>query len=73
MLFYSIGNVQEISSEIKHPSGEGSEMKVYYREKMEKEIPILQNANFEDEKTFRDGLAELQTAVETHLKAASGE
>ena len=73
MLFYSIGNVQEISSEIKHPSGEGSEMKVYYREKMEKEIPILQNANFEDEKTFRDGLPKLQTAVETHLKAASGE
>lgn len=73
MLFYSIGNVEEISSEIKHPSGEGSEMKVYYREELEKEIPILQNVNFEDEQTFRDGLAELQTAVETHLKASSGE
>lgn len=73
MLFYSIGNVEEISSEIKHPSGEGSEMKVYYREKMEKEIPILQNVNLEDEQTFRDGLPELQTAVETHLKAASAE
>lgn len=68
MLFYSVGNVEEISSEIRHPSGKGFEMKVYYREKLEEEIPILQNVNFEDDQTFRDGLAELQTAVETHQK-----
>lgn len=73
MLFYSIGNVEEISSEIKHPSGKNSEMKVYYREELEKELPILQSADYEDDQNFRDGLAELQTAVETHLQAASGE
>lgn len=73
MLFYSIGNVEEISSEIKHPSGKNSEMKVYYREELEKEFPILQNVNFEDNQTFRDGLSDLQTAVETHLAAVSGE
>ncbi len=73
MLFYSIGNVEEISSEIKHPSGKNSEMKVYYREELEKELPILQNVNFEDNQTFRDGLSDLQTAVETHLAAVSGE
>ncbi len=72
MLFYAIGNVEEISSEIKHPSGRNSEMKVYYREELEKELPVLQNADYEDEQTFRDGLADLHLGVETYL-SASGE
>lgn len=72
MLFYAIGNVEEISSEIKHPSGRNSEMKVYYREELEKELPVLQNADYEDEQTFRDGLTDLHLGVETYL-SASGE
>lgn len=67
MLFYAIGNVEEISSEIKHPSGKNSEMKVYYREELEKELPILQNTDYEDAQTFRDGLVDLHMAVEAHL------
>lgn len=73
MLFYSVGNVEEIAVKMQHPSGNGSMMMAYYREKLEKELPLLQSADYEDEQTFRDGLAELQTAVETHLKASSGE
>lgn len=72
MLFYAIGNVEEISSEIKQPSGRNSEMKVYYREELEKELPVLQNADYEDEQTFRDGLTDLHLGVETYL-SASGE
>lgn len=71
MLFYAIGNVEEISSEIKHPSGKNLEMKVYYREELEKELPILQNTDYEDAQTFRDGLADLHMAVETHLSAVT--
>lgn len=71
MLFYAIGNVEEISSEIKHPSGKNLEMKVYYREELEKELPILQNTDYEDAQTFRDGLADLHMAVETHLSVAA--
>ncbi len=73
MLFYSVGNVEEIAVKMQHPSGNGSMMVTYHREKLEEEIPIMQNVNFEDDQTFRDGLAELQTAVETHLQAAPGE
>lgn len=73
MLFYSVGNVEEIAVKMQHPSGNGSMMMAYYREKLEKELPLLQSADYEDDQTFRDGLAELQTAVETHLQAASGE
>lgn len=73
MLFYSVGNVEEIAVKMQHPSGNGSMMMAYYREKLEKELPLLQSVDYEDDQTFRDGLAELQTAVETHLQAASGE
>lgn len=70
MLFYAIGNVEEISMEVKHPSNEGSAMVIYDREEMEKELPGLQNADYEDDQVFRDGLSELHTAVETYLSAA---
>ena len=73
MLFYSVGNVEEIAVKMQHPLGNGSMMVTYHREKLDEEIPIMQNVNFEDDQTFRDGLAELQTAVETHLQAAPGE
>ena len=73
MLFYSVGKVEEIEVQMQLPLGNGSMMVTYHREKLEEEIPIMQNVNFEDDQTFRDGLAELQTAVETHLQAAPGE
>ena len=73
MLFYSVGNVEEIAVKMQHPSGNGSMMLTYHREKLEKELPLLQSADCEDDQIFRDGLAELQTAVETHLQAAPGE
>lgn len=70
MLFYAIGNVEAVSMEVKHPSNEGSVMVTYYREELEKELPGLQNADYEDDQVFRDGLSELHTAVETYLSAA---
>lgn len=73
MLFYSIGNVEEIAVGIKHPSGNGSMIMTYFREELEKELPGLQNADYEDDQIFRDGLSELHAAVETHLSTAPGE
>lgn len=68
MLFYSIGNVEEIAVKIS-----GSMMITFYREELENDLPILQSADYEDDQAFRDGLSELHTAVETHLSKASGE
>ena len=45
----------------------------YFREELEKELPGLQNADYEDDQIFRDGLSELHAAVETHLSTAPGE
>lgn len=67
MLFYAIGNVEQIAVEIKDPSGGGSDMIIYRREEMEKDLPMLEKADYEDDQIFRDGLTELQTAVETYL------
>lgn len=71
MLFYAVGNVEEISMEVRNPSGAGSAMMVYYREELEKELPGLQNADYEDDSVFREGLSELYIAVETYLSAAA--
>lgn len=70
MLFYAIGNVEEISIEVRNPFGAGSMMTTYKREELERELPGLQKADYEDEQGFRDGLSELHTAVETYLSAA---
>ena len=70
MLLYAIGNVEEISMEVKHPSGGGSEMMIYYREELEKDLSVLQTADYEDDELFREGLSELHLAVETYLSAA---
>lgn len=67
MLFYAIGNVEEISMEVKQPSDGGSEMIIYDREELEKDLPVLQTADYEDEQLFREGLSELHIAVETYL------
>lgn len=70
MLFYAIGNVEEIAIKVQNPSGSGF-MMTYYREEMEKELPGLQNADYEDEQVFRDGLSELHIAVEAHLSTVT--
>ncbi len=67
MLFYAIGNVEEIAVEVKDPSGGGSDMMIYRREELEKDLPVLEKADYGDDQIFLDGLTELQTAVETHL------
>lgn len=71
MLFYAVGNVEEISTEVRNPYGAGSMMTTYKREELEKELPILQNVDYENNQLFRDELSELHTAVETHLSAVT--
>lgn len=70
MLFYSIGNVEEISMEVCNPSGIGTTMNIYHREELEKDLTLLKNADYEDDQAFREGLSELLIEVETHLTAA---
>ena len=67
MLFYAIGNLEQIAVEVKYPSGGGSDMMIYRRAELEKDLPMLEKADYEDDQIFRDGLAELQTAVEKYL------
>ncbi len=67
MLFYAIGNVEEISMEVKNPSGAGTEMVIYNREELKKDLSWMQNVNHDDGQAFREGLSELLIAVETHL------
>lgn len=71
MLFYAIGNVEEISMEVWNPL-EGSFMMTYDREELEKELPGLQNADYGDDQVFREGMSELHIAAETQLSAAHG-
>lgn len=71
MLFYAVGNVEEISTEVRNPYGAGSMMTTYKREELEKEFPILQNVDYENNQLFRDELSELHTAVKTHLSAVT--
>lgn len=67
MLFYAVGNVEEISMDVKHPSDSGSAMSIYHRADLEKDLSWLQRANYEDDQAFREGLSELLIEVETHL------
>lgn len=71
MLFYSIGNVEEISVEIKKPSGENFMMRVYYREEMEKDIPSLQNLDYGNEQIFRETLSEVHVEVEKRISTVT--
>lgn len=71
MMFYAVGNVEEISTEVRNPYGAGSMMTTYKREELEKELPILQNVDYENNQLFRDELSELHTAVKTHLSAVT--
>ncbi len=72
MLFYAVGNVEEITMDIQNPGGpDKSHVRVYKREDMAAALPDLQSADYEDGQVFRDGLVRLYTAVEAHLSAAS--
>ncbi len=71
MLFYSIGNVEEISVEIKNPSGKNFMMRVYYREEMEKDIPALQNVDYGNEQIFRETLSEVHVEVEKRISTVT--
>ncbi len=70
MLFYAIGNVEEIDMEIRDPAKSASTMMFYHREELEKDLPMLQNADYEDDQVFRDRLIEVQAAAEKHLSTA---
>lgn len=82
MLFYAIGNVEEITIDVKRPTTyvkdstgtrtiTDSFCRTYTREEMEQELPALQNADYEDDQVFREALSELHIAVETHLSTVS--
>lgn len=68
MLFYAVGNLEEVTMDVQNPGGaDKSHFCVYEREKMEEALPALQNADFEDDQAFRDGLEELYPAIEAYL------
>lgn len=71
MLFYAIGNVEEIAVGINRPAGTRSAdmMEVYYREELGQDIPALLNADFENEEVFREKLPTLHSEVETYLSS----
>ncbi len=78
MLFYSIGNVEEITIDVKGPATyvqdstgtrdiTASFCRTYRREEMEQELPALQDVDCENDKIFRKGLSDLHFAIEQHL------
>lgn len=72
MLFYAVGNLEEITMDIQNPGGiDRSYFRVYEREEMEEELPALQNADFEDDQAFRDGFEELYPAIEKYLSGGN--
>lgn len=73
MLFYSIGNVEEIAIEVNHPSRGSFMMMDYYREDFEKDIPALQGADYENDQVFREKLPEVHAAVEEQIFSGSHE
>lgn len=78
MLFYSIGNVKEITIDVKRPTTyvqdstgtrdiTASFCRTFRREEMEQELPALQDADYENDKIFRKKLSDLHFAIEQHL------
>ena len=78
MLFYSIGNVREITIDVKRPTTyvqdatgtrdiTASFCRTYRREEMEQELPALEEADYENDKNFRKKLSDLHFAIEQHL------
>lgn len=71
MLFYAIGNVEEIAVGINRPAGTepADMMEVYYREELGQDIPALLSADFENEVAFREKLSTLHSEVESFLSS----
>lgn len=71
MLFYAIGNVEEITMDVRQPSGSDVEtsLYIYHRADMEETFEGLSEADYENEELFRQGLSELHTAVVEHLRS----
>lgn len=71
MLFYAIGNVEEIAIAIKDPAdeteGRASVMTSYSREELAERFPVLREADFEDAAAFREGILGLHDGVEAYL------
>ncbi len=65
MLFYTVGNLEEVVMDVRNPGNvDGSYFRYYRREKMEEEFAGLLEADYEDGETFREGLEKLYSAVE---------
>ena len=71
MLFYAIGNLEEIAVGINRPAGTepADMMEVYYREELGQDIPALLSADFENEVAFREKLSTLHSEVESYLSS----
>lgn len=78
MLFYAIGNVKEITFDVKGPTtyvqdSTGSRdithsfLRTYIREEMEQDLPALQDADYENDEIFREKLSDLHIAIEQQL------
>lgn len=71
MLFYAVGNLEQVVIDVQNPKGaDQSHFCVYDREKMEKELPGLRNADYENDRVFREDLATLYSAIEEYLSEA---
>ncbi len=69
MLFYAIGNVDEISISIKQPMGNETKYSfhVYYRTDLEETYGGLLTADYEDTQIFREGLEKLHEKIVSEL------
>ena len=78
MLFYAIGNVEEITIDVTQPTTyvqdstgtrdiTTSFCRTYRREEMEQELPVLRDADYENDKIFREKLSDLHMAIEAYL------
>lgn len=69
MLFYAIGNVDEISISIKQPMGNETKYSfhVYYRTDLEETYGGLLTADYEDTQIFREGLEKLYEKIVSEL------
>lgn len=69
MLFYAIGNVDEVTMYIRQPSGSdaAASLHAYTRADMEEVFGGLLKADYENEELFHQGISELHAAVVEYL------
>lgn len=71
MLFYAVGNLEEVVMEVQNPNGaDQSHLCIYDRAQMEEELPGLRDVDYEDGQAFGDGLETLYPAIEEYLSEA---